>query len=129
MRKTFANIFFWIGLLTGIGLLYLGINFIVNPLQAQLNYGINFSKSTDYSFHYIKGIRDFCFGIILIWLLLRKQYYSLGWIFIFSTIIPLADFVIVISHQNYLSNHLVSHVIAIIICLVSGIYYTKNYKS
>lgn len=128
MKNSAKKIAFWLTLLSGIGLLYLGLNFYINPQQAELNYGIHTSTGLNYSFHYIKGIRDFFFGVIILWFLWRKQYNALGWALIFGTFIPIADFVIVMSQSNFSGSHLISHAVAVFICLGCGIYYTKNYK-
>ncbi|MDQ1097617.1 MULTISPECIES: DUF4267 domain-containing protein [Chryseobacterium] len=127
MKNSFTKIAFWLCLLSGISLMYIGINFYVNPVQAELNYGISTSTASDYSFHYIKGIRDFFFGFIIICLLLRKQLNALGWVLLFGTTIPAADLGIVISHPDFSSGHLIAHAIAIVICMACGIYYSRNY--
>jgi len=128
MKLSFRKTAFWLCTVTGIGLLYIGIYFYVNPLQAGLNYGIHISTGSDYSFHYSKGIRDFAFGAIILWYLFRKQFNALGWCLIFGSLIPMADVGIVLSHPDYSFHHLIAHLIAVIICLLCGIYYAKNHK-
>lgn len=128
MKFLFRKTAFWLTTLTGIGLLYIGFYFYVDPVQATSNYGIHTSTGSDYSFHHIKGIRDFVFGVIILWLLFRKQYNTLGWLLIIGSLIPIADFGIVISNPGFSPNHLIAHIVAIVFCLISGIYYAKNYK-
>jgi hypothetical protein len=42
------------------------------PATAQAGYGIHFNAHGDYSFHYIKGIRDVFSGLVICLLILTK---------------------------------------------------------
>ncbi|MDE1192220.1 MAG: DUF4267 domain-containing protein [Arachidicoccus sp.] len=125
--KQKKHLAFWFTILSGITLLFIGLNFIFNPLGAEAGYGIK-TTTSDFSFHYIKGFRDLFSGIIITLLLLKKEYKSLGYVLLIGTIIPAADFCIVLSNPNFTTGHLYAHAIAIIICIVCGIFYLKNCK-
>jgi uncharacterized membrane protein len=129
MRRLKQQTAFWLSLLSGIGLLYIGIRFFISPLNAEIDYGIHTITNGDFSFQYIKGIRDFFFGLIIIVLLWKKQLFALGLILLLGTVIPAADFCVVLSHPDFQTGHLISHLIAVIICLSCGFYYLKNYKT
>lgn len=62
-----------IAFLTRLGLISLGARFVISPETAEAGYGIRFKKQGDYSFHYIKGIRDLFAGLIFCILVLSKQ--------------------------------------------------------
>lgn len=128
MKSIIKPTIFWLCLLSGIGLLFIGIRFFLHPFGATLDYGINIPTNEDFSFQYIKGIRDFSFGIIILVLLLRKQWQALGWVLLFSAIIPAADFFIVISHPKYIVGNTIAHLIAVVVCVGGGCFYLKNYK-
>ena len=128
MKRLQQQTAFWLSLLSGIGLLYIGIRFFINPIGAEIDYGIRTVTNGDFSFQYIKGVRDFFFGLIIIFLLWKKQFLALGFILVLGTIIPATDFYVVLSHPDFKTGHLISHLIAIIICLSCGLYYLNNYK-
>jgi hypothetical protein len=117
--KTFS---FWIVLLTGLLMLFIGGRFLLSPAVAETAYGIHITTG-DFSFHYIKGIRDIFSGVLVIVLLFAKEYRALGFALLCAAIIPLADFLIVMSHADYEVNKLYPHLTAIVICVVFGVYY------
>ncbi|ANI89957.1 hypothetical protein A9P82_12060 [Arachidicoccus ginsenosidimutans] len=117
---------FWLCLLSGLMLMFIGLNFIFNPLGAEAGYGIHTNTNGDFSFQYIKGIRDFFSGLIIVVLIFTKEYKALGYVLLLGAIIPAADFCIVISHPDFTAAHLYAHTIAVMICVVCGIYYLKN---
>ena len=109
-----------IALLTGLGMIFIGARFILSPEVAEAGYGIHFNEQGDYSFHYIKGIRDLFSGILLCVLIFTKQTKALALTLLVATIIPTTDMLIVL-HKPY--NGLaqaVPHISAIIICVVCG---------
>lgn len=129
MKRSVKQIVFWLCILSGIGLMFIGIRFYLDPLAATTDYGINTSTNGDFSFQHIKGVRDFFFGIIILVLLWKKQWHALGWILLLGTIIPAADFCIVISRPDYIPAQTLAHLIAVVICVSCGTYYLKNQTS
>lgn len=123
------KIVFWLSVLTGIGLLYMGACFFINPGSAETGYGIHINTNGDFSFQYIKGIRDFSYGLIILVFLWKKLLQALGFTLLLSTIIPVVDFCIIISHPDFTASHLYQHLVAAIICSGCGMYYLKNYKN
>ncbi len=94
------KIFTAIAFLTGLGMIFIGARFLLSPETAEAGYGIHFREQGDYSFHYIKGIRDLFTGLLLCLLILTKQTKALAITLLSGTIIPLADAIIVL-HKNY----------------------------
>ncbi|MBB2151374.1 DUF4267 domain-containing protein [Pedobacter gandavensis] len=129
MKSILKQTAFYCCLLSGLGLLFIGLRFFFDPIAASTDYGIKPQLNMDFSFEYIKGIRDFFFGLIILVLLLKKQWQALGWVLLTGVIIPLADFSIVISQPEYVIGHTIAHLIAIVICFACGIYYLKNHKT
>ena len=115
---------FCVLLLTGLGMLFIGGRFLVSPAIAEAGYGIHVTTG-DYSFHYIKGIRDIFSGLVVLVLLFAKEYRALGFALLCATIIPAGDFLIVMSHTDYEVSKLYPHITAVIICIVFGIYYLR----
>lgn len=115
-----------IAFLTGLGLIFLGARFILSPETAEAGYGICFNEQGDYSFHYIKGIRDLFTGLIICILVLAKQTKALGITLLVGTIIPIVDLLIVLNKDYNGITPAISHISAIIICFIFGIFFLVN---
>ncbi len=128
MQRSLKQTVFWLRLLSGIGLLYIGVRFFLNPIGAETDYGIYIITNGDFSFQYIKGVRDFFFGLIILVLIWKKEWRALGFVLLLGAIIPAVDFCIVVSHADFTAGHLYAHLTAVIICLVCGIYYINHFE-
>jgi len=115
-----TRICYLISLLTGIGLLFIGTRFLVSPLSAEFDYGIVINTNGDFSFHYIKGIRDIFSGLLLILLVITKEKKALAITLLAATIVPLEDMIIVLGKQGGDWQHAIAHLIAVIICITTG---------
>ena len=72
------RISFVIAFLTGLGMIFIGTRFLLSPETAEAGYGIHFTEQGDYSFHYIKGIRDIFSGLLLCVFALLNDRRALG---------------------------------------------------
>lgn len=109
-----------IAFLTGLGMVFIGTRFLLAPEVAEANYGIHFNNQGDYSFHYIKGIRDVFSGLVICILVLTKQTKALGITLAVGTIIPTVDMLIVLSKDYNGIAQAIPHISAIIVCAVVG---------
>jgi hypothetical protein len=109
-----------IAFLTGLGMIFIGARFLLSPEIAEAGYGIHFNAQGDYSFHYIKGIRDVFTGLLICILLLAKQTKALGITLVVGTIIPVVDMLIVLSKDYNGVAQAIPHISAIIVCAVIG---------
>jgi hypothetical protein len=109
-----------IAFLTGLGMIFIGARFLLAPEIAEAGYGIHFNAQGDYSFHYIKGIRDVFTGLLICLLLLAKQTKALGITLVVGTIIPVVDMLIVLSKDYNGVAQAIPHISAIIVCAVIG---------
>lgn len=109
-----------IAFLTGLGMVFIGTRFLLAPEVAEAGYGIHFNAQGDYSFHYIKGIRDVFTGLLICILILSKQIKALGITLLVGTIIPIVDMLIVLSKGYNGIEQAIPHISAIIICSVIG---------
>jgi hypothetical protein len=110
-----------IAFLTGLGMIFIGTRFLLAPNIAEAGYGIHFNAHGDYSFHYIKGIRDVFTGLLICILVLTKQTKAVGITLTAGTIIPTVDMLIVLSKDYTGIAQAVPHISAIIVCAVIGI--------
>lgn len=116
-----TKISYSIAFLLGLGMIFLGARFYSSPEVATAAYGIHFNAQGDYSFHYIKGIRDIFSGLIICIFVLLNERRALSVTLSAGTMIPLNDMLIVLSKGYNGILQALPHVIAIIICFVCGI--------
>jgi len=109
-----------IAFLTGLGMIFIGARFLLAPEIAEAGYGIHFNEHGDYSFHYIKGIRDLFTGLLICLLILTKQIKALGITLLIGTIIPIVDMLLVLSKVYNGIAQAIPHISAIIVCAAIG---------
>ena len=110
-----------VAFITGAVLIFIGARFLLSPETAEAGYGIHFNEHGDYSFHYIKGIRDIFSGLLISVFVLLNERRALGVTVIAGTMVPIADMLIVISKSYNGVLQTIPHITAIIICFVTGI--------
>ncbi|MBB5622833.1 hypothetical protein HDE69_003915 [Pedobacter cryoconitis] len=115
------KISYTIALLLGLGMIFLGARFFLSPEVATVGYGIHFKAEGDYSFQYIKGIRDIFSGLLICIFVLMNERRALGVTLLAGAIIPVTDMFIVLNKNYNGVIQAMPHIIAIIICTVSGI--------
>jgi len=116
-----TRISYIISLLLSLGMIFLGVRFFIAPEAATDGYGIHFNAQGDYSFHYIKGIRDVFSGLVICVLVLMKERRALGVTLLAGTMIPVTDMLIVLSKSYNGVFQALPHITAIVICAVFGI--------
>ena len=88
---------YWLTLLVAIGILFIGIRFLVAPLIAGEGYGIPLNHGAYPGYAYAKGIRDVYSGIILLVFLALRKARATAIVFSMATVIPATDFYIILS--------------------------------
>lgn len=116
-----TKISYAIAFLTGLGMIFLGARFLLSPEVAEAGYGIHFNEQGDYSFHYIKGIRDIFSGLLMCAFVLMNERRALVVTLLAGTMIPVTDMLIVLSKSYNGVLQAMPHISAIIICSVFGI--------
>jgi len=106
--------------LAGAGLVFIGTRFMLSPEIAEAGYGIHFNEQGDFSFHYIKGIRDVFSGLLLCLLVLTGEKRALAIALLAGAIVPITDMLLVLSKSYNGAQQAMPHIIAIVICLVTG---------
>jgi hypothetical protein len=115
-----TKISYTIAFLLGLGMIFLGLRFFISPEVATTGYGIHFNNQGDYSFHYIKGIRDIFSGLVICAFVLINERRALGITLLAGTMIPVTDMLIVLGKSYNSVLQALPHIIAIIICAVFG---------
>jgi len=116
-----TKISYTVAFITGLGLIFIGARFLLSPEIAEAGYGIHFNEQGDYSFHYIKGIRDIFSGLLMCAFVLMNERRPLGITLLAGTIIPVTDMLIVLNKSYNGVQQAIPHISAIIICVVIGI--------
>jgi hypothetical protein len=88
---------FWMTLFVAVGIMFIGIRFLLNPTVAASGFGIPFSNANDVAFGRIKGIRDIFSGLALLPLLFFKMRGAAAWVFTAAIIIPATDCLIILT--------------------------------
>jgi len=109
-----------IAILTGLGMIFIGARFLLAPQVAEAGYGIHFNAHGDFSFHYIKGIRDLFTGLLICILILSRQIKALGITLLIGTIIPVTDMLIVLCKDYNGVVQAIPHITAILVCSLIG---------
>ena len=116
-----TKISYAIALLVGLGMIFLGARFFFSPEVATAGYGIHFKANGDYSFHYIKGIRDIFSGILLCAFVLLNERRAVGVTLLAGSIISFTDMLIVLSKSYNGVVQAMPHIVATTLLIVFGI--------
>jgi Domain of unknown function (DUF4267) len=88
---------FWITFTIAAGIIFVGIRFIISPMDGAAGFGIPFTKGWDISYGRIKGIRDIFSGLVFFYPLWTKNVRVTAFLFATATIIPATDCLIVLN--------------------------------
>jgi hypothetical protein len=92
---------FWLTLLVPVGIIAIGINFILNPVGASTANGIPIHDPTAFPFMWIKGIRDIFSGLVILAFLLRGDRRTTATLYALAIFIPLSDGVVILAHLGF----------------------------
>jgi hypothetical protein len=92
---------FWCTLLVPIGIIAIGINFILNPVGASTAYGIPIQDPTAFPFMWIKGIRDIFSGLVILPFLLRGDRRTTATLYALAIFIPVCDGLVILSRLGF----------------------------
>jgi len=96
----FRSVSYWLTLLLALGIIFVGIRFLIIPSVGAAGFGISLADEHDAAFGRIKGIRDIFSGVVLLPLLWMRMRYAAAWVFTTTIIVPLTDGMIVLSNNG-----------------------------
>ena len=116
------SVSFWSVLILALGIIFIGIRFIMHPQIGAQGYGIEFDTVRDAAYGRVKGIRDIFSGLVLLPLLFMKMRKAVAWVFTASIIVPCFDFLMVL-FTNGSSDvaHLMIHGITAAVMVVTSV--------
>ena len=92
---------FWFTLVIPVGIIGIGIDFILNPVGASTGYGIPIHDPAAFPFMWIKGIRDNFAGLVNLAFLLKRDLRTTATIFAISIFIPFCDGLVILKHLGF----------------------------
>jgi uncharacterized protein DUF4267 len=92
---------FWFTLVIPVGIIGIGINFILNPVGASTGYGIPIHDPAAFPFMWIKGIRDIFAGLVVLPFLWRGDRRTTAILFALSIFVPFGDGLVILSHLGF----------------------------
>ena len=116
------SVSFWSVLILALGIIYIGIRFIIQPEVGALGYGIAFEHANDAVYGKIKGIRDTFSGIVLLPLLWMRMRKAVAWVFTIATVVPAFDLLIILSYKGSSDIvHLMIHGITAVVMTITSV--------
>jgi len=104
------SVSFWMVLPVALGIIFVGIGFIVNPSFNAAGFGIPMANAADLPYGRVKGIRDIFSGIALLLPLFFKTRKAAAWVFTAAIIIPATDCLIILGTNGPSdTQHLLLH--------------------
>lgn len=115
------NFFKYLTIVSGLTLVFIGCRFLLQPEVAEHAFGIDVNTGGDYSFHYIKGIRDLFSGAVIALLAVLNMRKALLIVLLSGIFIPIVDMTLVLqaTHGNVMTA--MPHISAIILTIISAI--------
>jgi hypothetical protein len=92
---------FWFTLVISVGIIAIGIDFILNPIGASAGYGVPIHDPAAFPFMWIKGIRDIFSGLVVLPFLWRGDRRTTAILFALSIFVPFGDGLVILSHCGF----------------------------
>lgn len=99
LRKNSA--LFWFTLVIPIGIIGIGINFILNPVGASAAYGVPINDPAAFPFMWIKGIRDIFSGLVILPFLFNGNRRVTAILFAIAIFVPFCDGLVIIGNSGF----------------------------
>lgn len=112
-----------LAVLTGITVIFFGLNFLVNPAGAPAAFGVEpWPQGNADGYFVVKGVRDLATGTTVFVLLALRQRRALGWVTLVNAAIPVGDALAVVTHGGTVTTALSVHVsAAVVVVLTAGL--------
>ena len=99
LRKN--SLLFWCTLVVPVGIIVIGINFILNPVAASTGYGIPMHDPAAFPFMWIKGIRDIFSGVVVLPFLWNGDRRTIATLYAISIFVPFGDGLVILRHLGF----------------------------
>src|SRR5215470_4003767 len=95
------SLLFWCALVAPVGIIVIGINFILNPAGASTAFGIPVHDPAAFPFMWVKGIRDIFSGLVVLSFLWRGDRRTTAILYAIAILIPFGDGLVILSHRGF----------------------------
>lgn len=125
------SVSYWMTMFIALGILFIGLRFILFPQISVEAFGIQPSSRSDIAFGRIKGIRDVYSGLALLALLLSRMKKATAYVFTAAIIIPFTDCLLIYQHNGMddLPRMLVHGLTAVYMAVTSFLLFKNNKKA
>lgn len=123
---------FWMVVPIALGIIFIGIAFIIDPSSNAAGYGIPIVNAGDLPYGRVKGIRDIFSGLAVLLPLFFKMRKAVALVFTASIIIPATDCLIILATNGPLDTyHLLLHGLTALYMAVTSflLFSTKSSKA
>jgi hypothetical protein len=108
-----------VAVVVGVGIIVVGIRFIVVPQKAASGYGMASDPANRYLL--VKGVRDIGSGLIALMLVVAGIPAIIGWYLVVASVMPIGDAVIVGRTEGFSRVALSVHVTTAVVMLAAGV--------
>ena len=119
----------WIPLLVALGIIFVGVRFIIIPEAGADGFGISFANSQDDVYGKIKGIRDIFSGLVLLPFLWMRMRTATAWVFTTAIVVPATDGMIILATNGIHDiAHLMIHWGTALVMIVTSVMLFKGLR-
>jgi hypothetical protein len=101
-------------------IIVIGVRFLVVPHAAAAGYGVPAKENGDAAYLTIKGVRDFCYGVLGLALIAFASAHAVGWFMLVVALAPLGDTLIVLRHGGTKAAAFGIHFATAVVVLISA---------
>ena len=121
------SVSYWMIMPIALGIIFVGIRFMIDPAVGAKGYGIPFSNPGDIAYGRIKGIRDIFSGLALLPLLFARMQRAAAYVFTAAIIIPLTDCLTVLAVNGPADLlHILMHGLTALYMIITSFLLFKN---
>lgn len=113
------------GYFFGIGLVYVGMRFLLVPEGAERDFGLIYDQP-GYSFHSTKGVRDLSWGLVITLLTIFNWRKPLAVVILSGSLVPVVDMLVVLSAPTAVPEIAWVHGLTAIFSWVIGYFLLRN---
>lgn len=111
-----------ISLLAAVGIIGLGVRFVLAPGAAMAGYGVSLDAPRAlHALTDVKGIRDVTSGAVVLAVWAAAGTSALGWAIVAATLTPVADAIVVRTHGGTTAHALGVHGVTAVLMLAAGL--------
>ncbi|MEO6848993.1 MAG: DUF4267 domain-containing protein [Mucilaginibacter sp.] len=120
---------YWMTLFIAVGIIIVGVRFILLPRAGAAGFGIPLSSDADLAYGKIKGIRDIFSGLALLPLLFFRMKKATAFVFTAAIIVPVTDCFLVYLNNGPDLSQLVHGITAVFMAITSFLLFMNTQKT